>query len=238
MAQTHGFTLWFTGMLGAGKTTLANYIAARMRQVGRPVEVLDEDELAGALWAGAGDTKDDRKMIVSRLGCVANLLSRNGVAVMVAATSPYKAGREENRRLIEKYLEVFVDCPTERLIQRDTTGRYKKAVSGEIPNFIGITEPYEPPSSPELTVQSDAESVEDAGRRIFQALLDLSLMNTEELKIITGTKMKPGVFKKSPPSKGKAKPKVTKPLAKAAKVAKKKPAPKPAATKAKKAKKK
>ena len=224
MAHTNGFTLWFTGMLGTGKTTLSNYIAARLRQVGRAVEVLDEDALAADLWAGMGDSKDERKTIVSRMGFVANLLTRNGVAVMCAATSPYKAGREENRRLIGRYIEVFVDCPTDKLMQRDTTGKYKKAVSGEIPNFIGITEPYEPPTSPELIVQSDSESVEDAGRRIFQALLDLGLMNSEELKIITGTKMKPGAFKKAKVP-AKAKP------GKAPKAEKKKEAKKPAAAK-------
>jgi len=108
----------------------------------------------------------------------------------VPCVSPYKQGREENRRAIGKYVEVYVDCPTEKLIERDSTGRYKKALNGEIPNFIGITEPYEPPTSPEVTIHSDTESVEDGAAKIFQSLLDLGYMNTEELKIITGKKMK------------------------------------------------
>ena len=132
----NGFTVWFTGMLGTGKTTMADYIAARLRQVDRNVEVLDEEELAEDLWQGVGDTKDERHQIVRRLGYVANLLSRNGTATLVAAVSPYKAGREENRRLIGRYLEVYADCPTERLIERDSTGKYKKALSGEIPGVI------------------------------------------------------------------------------------------------------
>ncbi|NOK18938.1 adenylyl-sulfate kinase [Corallococcus carmarthensis] len=190
MATNTGFTLWLTGMSGTGKTTTAAYIAARLRQVGRNVEVLDEGELQNDLWAGIGDTKDERNMVVRRLGFVAGLLARNGTAVLVPCVSPYKSSREEVRRAVGKYVEVYVDCPTEKLIERDTTGRYKKALNGEIPNFIGITEPYEPPTSPEVTIYSDTESVEDGGTKIFQALLDLGLMSTDELKTITGKKMK------------------------------------------------
>ena len=190
MAPNTGFTLWLTGMSGTGKSTTAAYIAARLRQVGRNVEILDEGELGEALWAGLGDTKEDRVTVIRRLGFVANLLTRNGVAALVPCVSPYKAGREENRRSIGRYVEVYVDCPTEKLIERDSTGRYKKALNGEIPNFIGITEPYEPPNSPEVTIHSDTESVEDGAAKIFQSLLDLGYMNTEELKIITGKKMK------------------------------------------------
>ncbi|MBN1209263.1 MAG: adenylyl-sulfate kinase [Myxococcaceae bacterium] len=190
MPSTTGFTLWLTGMHGTGKSTYAAYIAARLRQVGRNVEILDEGEIGDDLWQGLGDSKDERSTIIRRMGYVAQLLTRNNVAVLVPCVSPYKSVREENRRVISKYVEVYVDCPTEKLIERDTTGKYKKALSGEIPNFIGITEPYEPPTSPEVTIHSDTESVEEGAMKIFQSLLDLGLVTPEELKIITGKKMK------------------------------------------------
>jgi adenylylsulfate kinase len=210
-------------MLGTGKTTLAAYLAARLRQVGRNVEVLDEKDLGDELWKGIGDTKEDRNLVVRRLGYVANVLSRNDVAVLVAAVSPYKGPREENRRIIGRYVEVYVDCPTEKLIQRDNTGKYKKALSGEIPNFIGITEPYEPPNSPEVTIHSDTEPVEEGARKIFQALLDLSLVTAEDLKVITGKRMKANpIVKKARrsavPAKGERK---AHPAARAAHVVKK-----------------
>ncbi len=225
MADTQGFTVWMTGMLGAGKTTTANYIAARLRQVGRQVEVLDDDELSDDLWKEVeGDTKEDRITIARRLGYVAGLLTRNGVCTLVACASPYKSVREENRRRIERYIEVYVDCPTDDLIKRDTTGKYKKAMQGEIPNFVGITEPYEPPNSPEVTIQTNTEAVEAGGLKVFQSLLDLTYVTEAELKIITGTKMKPTPKARRPskPARGSSRPparaaRSSKPAAKPAK---------------------
>jgi len=234
MPSTIGFTLWLTGMHGTGKSTYASYISARLRQVGRNVEILDEGELGDDLWQGLGDSKEERSLIVRRLGFVAQLLTRNNVAVIVPCVSPYKSGREENRRVIGKYVEVYVDCPTEKLIERDTTGKYKKALSGEIPNFIGITEPYEPPTSPEVTIHSDTESVEDGAMKIFQSLLDLSLVTPEELKIITGKKMKANPLPKKarqaeaakPEPKAAGKGAKARPATRAARVAKPVAAPK------------
>lgn len=234
MPSTTGFTLWLTGMHGTGKSTIAAYIAARLRQVGRNVEILDEGEIADDLWQGLGDSKEERSTIVRRMGYVSQLLTRNNVAVLVPCVSPYKSVREENRRVIGRYVEVYVDCPTETLIERDTTGKYKKALSGEIPNFIGITEPYEPPTSPEVTIHSNTESVEDGAAKIFQALLDLGYMTTEELKVITGKKMKANPLPKKarreePPAKAETKPgkgAKARPAARAARVAKPAAAPK------------
>jgi adenylylsulfate kinase len=225
MAQETGFTVWLTGMLGAGKTTLAGYIEARLLQVGRKVEILDEDELEEVLWKEVdGSTKEDRLTIARRLGFMADVLTRNGVATLVACASPDKQAREENRRRIQRFIEVYVDCPTDELIKRDTTGKYKKALAGEIPNFVGITEPYQPPTSPEVSIHSNVESIEEGGLKIFQSLLDLSYMTTDELKIITGTKMKPGAGK--PPKKVKAE--VKKAAPKKAPAVKKAPAKKKA----------
>jgi adenylylsulfate kinase len=192
MVQNQGFTVWLTGMLGSGKTTLAEYIAARLRQVGRPVEILDEDDLEESLWnENEGRSKEDRESITVRMGFVAELLTRNNVATLVACESPYKEARDINRRLIQKYIEVFIDCPVDPdLLKRDTTGKYKKAMNGEIPDFVGITAPYQPPGNPEVKIQSNLETVEAGALKIFQALLDLGWMTAEELKIITGTKMK------------------------------------------------
>jgi adenylylsulfate kinase len=234
MAQETGFTVWLTGMLGAGKTTLAQYVEARLRQVGRKVEILDEDELQEELWKELeGATKDERMTIARRLGFVADALTRNGVATLVACASPDKQSRDENRRRIQRYIEVYVDCPTDELIKRDTTGKYKKALAGEIPNFVGITEPYQPPSSAEVIVHTNTESIEDGGLKVFQSLLDLSYMTTEELKVITGTKMKAN------PNPKKVKPGKPPKPAKAAKPAKPAKAAKaPKAAKAGKKKKK
>lgn len=219
MAQETGFTVWLTGMLGAGKTTLATYVEARLKQVGRKVEILDEDDLQDDLWKEIeGGTKDERMTIARRLGFVADVLTRNGVATLVACASPDKQSRDENRRRIQRYIEVYVDCPTDELIKRDTTGKYKKALAGEIPNFVGITEPYQPPGSPEVTIHTNVEDIEAGGLKVFQSLLDLSYMTAEELKVITGTKMKP-----NPPGKkgkpGKPAPKAAKAPAKPAKAA-------------------
>lgn len=219
--MTTGFVVWLTGMSGTGKTTLVNYLAPRLRQVGKNVEILDEAPLTQELWGSIGDTKEDRITAVRRLGLLAQMLSRNNVAVLVAAVSPYKASREENRRAIGRYLEVYVDCPTDKLIERDSTGRYKKALGGEIPNFIGITEPYEPPTAPEVIIHSDSETVEEGGRKVLQSLLDLGYITSDEMRTIYGEKARARGSKarrgKSKPAKGARK---ARPTARAARVAK------------------
>lgn len=158
-----GFTLWFTGMSGAGKTTLARSLEALLRERGMKVEVLDGDIIRQNLSKGLGFSKEDRDTNIKRIGFVCKLLSRNGVVAIGSAISPYRSVRDYIRQDVGDFAEVYVRCPLEVLIERDAKGLYKKALSGEIKNFTGISDPYEEPLNPEVVVdtslQSPAESV-------------------------------------------------------------------------------
>jgi adenylylsulfate kinase len=200
MINTTGFTLWFTGMSGSGKSTLANYIGARLRLIGRNVEILDGDEVREHLSKGLGFSREDRDTNVRRIGYVAKLLTRNNTIAITAAISPYRDTRDEQRKQIGRFVEIFVDCPVETLIERDTKGLYKKALAGELRNFTGITDPYEPPTHAETIVNSGAETVEESAGRIFQSLLDVAYLKSEEVKNMTGKRLRP-----TPPPKGKSK---------------------------------
>jgi adenylyl-sulfate kinase len=172
-----GFTLWFTGMSGAGKSTLSHALAQRLRECGAKVELLDGDVVRTHLSKGLGFSKEDRDENIRRIGFVCELLSRNGVIAIVAAISPYRAVREEVRARIANFIEVHVDCPLEVLAARDVKGLYKKALAGEIPNFTGVSDPYEPPLTPEITVNSAAETPEESLARIWQALRERQLIS-------------------------------------------------------------
>ena len=159
-----GFTLWFTGLSGAGKSTLSQAVADELRRRGLSVERLDGDEVRQRLSRGLGFSKQDRDENIRRIGFVARLLSRNGAVAIAAAISPYRELRDEIRREHDSpFVEIFVECPLETLIRRDPKGLYAKALRGEIANFSGVSDPYEPPASPEITVHTDRESV-DASR--------------------------------------------------------------------------
>jgi adenylyl-sulfate kinase len=172
-----GFTLWFTGMSGAGKSTLSAPVAERLRQLGHKVEVLDGDVVRTNLSKGLSFSKEDRDINIRRIGFVSNLLSRNGVIAISAAISPYRAVRDEVRKMITNdgagFVEVYVSCPIEVLAERDVKGLYKKALAGEIKNFTGLDDPYEPPVSPEVVVDSSREKVEDSVDRIIARLKEL-----------------------------------------------------------------
>ncbi len=168
-----GFTIWFTGMSGAGKSTLTNALVPRLRALGKRVEVLDGDEVRLNLSKGLGFSKADRDTNIRRIGYVAHLLTRNGVVVIGAAISPYRAVREEVRALIGNFVEVYVKCPLETLIARDVKGLYKKALAGEIKEFTGVSDPYEEPLHPEVVVETDRESVEDSVEKILSRLQEL-----------------------------------------------------------------
>jgi len=163
-----GFTLWFTGLSGAGKSTLADAMRDEIRARGRRVEVLDGDEVRTNLSKGLGFSKEDRDTNIRRIGYVARLLSRNGVVVITAAISPYREVRDEVRRLHEApFVETFVDCSIDELVRRDAKGLYAKALRGELANFTGVSDPYEPPLSPQIHLRSDRETVEESRARII-----------------------------------------------------------------------
>jgi adenylylsulfate kinase len=170
LAEERGFTLWFTGLSGAGKSTIAEAIAPVLRERGRKVEILDGDVVRTNLSKGLGFSKEDRDTNILRIGFVAHLLSRNGVTVITAAISPYRDIRDQNRELIGDFVEVFVKCPLDELVRRDVKGLYEKAIRGEIPNFTGVSDPYEEPLKPEVVVETDKESVEESVGKILIAL--------------------------------------------------------------------
>jgi adenylyl-sulfate kinase len=172
-----GFTVWFTGMSGAGKSTAAHLLEQRLRSMGVRVEVLDGDVVRTHLCKDLGFTKQDRDENIRRIGFVCELLSRNGVIAIVAAISPYRAVRDEVRARIGAFVEVYVECPMDVLVDRDVKGLYKKALAGEIPHFTGISDPYEPPLTPEVTLHTSQEEPEESVARIWAALERLNLVS-------------------------------------------------------------
>jgi adenylyl-sulfate kinase len=178
-----GFTLWFTGMSGAGKTTISRRLEERLRSLGAKVEVLDGDVVRTHLSKGLGFSREDRDENVRRIGFVCELLSRNGVIAIAAAISPYRAVRDELRAQIPNFVEVYAQCPTEILALRDVKGLYRKAMAGEISQFTGITDPYEPPLEPEVTVDSSQETPEQSVDKIWATLERLGLVSFDRLTL-------------------------------------------------------
>lgn len=174
--QHKGFTLWFTGLSGAGKSTISERIFDRLKSAGAKVELLDGDVVRTHLSKGLGFSKEDRDTNVRRIGFVSELLSRNGVVALVAAISPYREVREEVRRQIGSFVEVYVHCPIDVLAERDVKGLYKKALAGEIPGFTGVSDPYEPPMNPEITIDSSKEAVDDSVEKVWTKLREMGLI--------------------------------------------------------------
>jgi len=165
-----GIVVWFTGLSGAGKSTLARALEQKLAQAGQKVELLDGDEVREHLCKGLGFSRQDRDTNIRRIGFVANLLAKHGVIVLVSAINPYRQTRREVLGQAPRSLEVFVDAPLETVQARDVKGLYAKALKGEIANFTGVSDPYEPPENPGLHLRTDRESVEQSLERLYQTL--------------------------------------------------------------------
>jgi adenylylsulfate kinase len=171
MAGERGFTLWFTGLSGAGKTTISNLVVKELHERGSRIEVLDGDIVRENLSKGLGFSKQDRDINIRRIAFVADLLSRNDVPVITAAISPYRALRDEARGLMDgRFIEAYVKASVEECERRDVKGLYAKARAGEIKEFTGVSDPYEPPQNPELELDTENETPEESAAKIIEYL--------------------------------------------------------------------
>ena len=193
-----GFTVWFTGMSGAGKSTLAQGLANRMKRLGKTLDVLDGAEVEQMLGVGHAGTKDERNAEVRKLAWLCRLVTRGGgIIVQSAVESPYREARDEARRQIGRFAEVFVECPTETLIARDKSGKYKKALAGELKTLVGITEPYEPPTHPEVVIDTSKYTVDEAVEHVLGQLVAQRLLDPN----VAALKSRPKVQARANPSK-------------------------------------
>jgi adenylylsulfate kinase len=174
-----GFTLWFTGLSGSGKTTIAHLVGPAIEERGPIVEYLDGDTVRTHLSKGLGFSKEDRDANIERIGWVASRLTRHGAAVIASAISPYAEARKHARELVEQFgpfVEVFVDVSLEEATRRDTKGLYEKALRGEIKGFTGVDDPYEAPEDPDIRIDTDSESPEESAERIVALLEERGLI--------------------------------------------------------------
>jgi adenylylsulfate kinase len=179
MAQK-GFTIWFTGLSGSGKTTVSEVVEKRLRERGLRVEVLDGDVVRTNLSKGLGFSKEDRDTNILRIGWVCHLLTRNGVAAIAAAISPYRDIRDQNRALIGNFIEVFVDTPIEECEKRDVKGLYKKARAGIIKGFTGVDDPYEAPLDPEVRLDTVNMSPDECAVVILRKAVELGYLEPDD----------------------------------------------------------
>jgi len=177
MANDKGFTLWFTGLSGAGKTTISHIVEKEIRDRGANIEILDGDVVRENLSKGLGFSKEDRDTNIRRIAFVADLLSRNGTPVITAAISPYREIRDEARDMMgDRFIEVYVNASVEACAERDVKGLYEKAFKGEIKEFTGVSDPYEPPLNAEITVETENEEPDESAAKIIAYLDERGLL--------------------------------------------------------------
>jgi adenylylsulfate kinase len=175
-----GVCVWFTGLPGAGKSTLAELVAARLRASNRAVEVLDGDAVRQHFSRGLGFSRQDRMENVRRVAYVAGLLVRHGVVVLAALISPYREARAQARQLVGEFLEVYVRCPLDVARSRDPKGLYTRALRGEVPHLTGVSDPYEEPEAPDLVVDTDREAPEESAARVLRLLAERGFLQELE----------------------------------------------------------
>lgn len=183
MNEQKGFTLWFTGLSGSGKTVLAKAVEAKLRGRGLRVERLDGDIVRQNLTKDLGFTKEDRDTNIERVTFVAKLLTRNGVAVLCSFISPYRERRAKSRAEIGNFVECYVECPLEVCMARDVKGLYQRAIAGQIENFTGISDPYEAPENPEIIVHTAQQTLEESAEVILRRLEELGYLEPEEEEV-------------------------------------------------------
>lgn len=171
--SSKGFTLWFTGLPSAGKSTLADVVADKLEKMGLKVERLDGDIVRKSLTSDLGFSMEDRRKNIERVTFVAKVLTKHGVVVLASFISPYRNVRRKSRKEIGNFVEVFVKCPLKVCIERDTKDMYKKALKGEIKDFTGISHPYEEPENPEIIIETDKNNVEECVEKIIGDLKEL-----------------------------------------------------------------
>src|SRR3712207_6366889 len=188
-----GFCLWFTGLSGAGKTTISKQIESELRARRNRLEILDGDEVRKNLSKGLGFSKEDRDTNIARIAYVAHLLTRNGVATICCPISPYRATRDGARELIGDFIEIYVHATVDEIAaNRDPKGLYKKALAGEITGFTGVDDPYEVPENPELVVDTENESPEESLQHVLSALQRLGYIDDDTV-MVTGDRVHSGL---------------------------------------------
>jgi adenylylsulfate kinase len=193
MSEQQGFTAWFTGLSGSGKSTIAEMLYHEFQARGMKTEILDGDVVRQNLSKGLGFSKEDRDLNILRIGFVANLLTRNGVATICCPISPYKETRDANRALIGDFVEIYVHATVDEIAaNRDPKGLYKKALAGEITGFTGVDDPYEVPEDPEIVVDTLTQSPEESLQHVLTRLKELGRIDSDEV-LIEGDRVHSGM---------------------------------------------